>query len=207
MSLPAAHQEYYEDQGEPYHKRDLEHEAVLDGLNAAEQQPYEPYAPYPEDTTNGMSPEMASLEQYEQAAPAEQEAEGAYDHALQEQQAQMAADPSLAPFANNQLYASNELEQVPSPDVAPMPSMPHLQGAQEPQSPEPYSPYAAYQAQQAHAQAQQALQQYGDLSQSGDNSAGVNEHSMQGEMDAPLAPVQRHSKCSFRSSYIGGFSC
>ena len=199
VSLPAAHQEYYEDQGEPYHKRDLEHEAVLDGLNAAEQQPYEPYAPYPEDTTNGMSPEMASLEQYEQAAPAEQEAEGAYDHALQEQQAQMAADPSLAPFANNQLYASqavaepmkgNELEQVPSPDVAPMPAMPHLQSAQAPQAPEPYSPYAAYQAQQAHAQAQQALQQYGDLSQSGDNSVGVSEHSMQGEMDAPLAPVQ-----------------
>ena len=205
VSLPAEHQEQYEDQAKPYHRRDLEHEAVLDGLNAAEQQPYEPYAPYPEDVPTGMSQEMVGSEQAahtsfaEQAAQTEQDDVSAYEPALQEQQAQMAADPSLAPFANNQLYASqavaepmhgNELEQVPSPDVAPMPSMPHLQGAQEPQSPEPYSPYAAYQAQQAHAQAQQALQQYGDLSQSGDNSAGVNEHSMQGEMDAPLAPVQ-----------------
>ena len=205
VSLPAEHQEQYEDQAKPYHRRDLEHEAVLDGLNAAEQQPYEPYAPYPEDVPTGMSQEMVGSEQAahtsfaEQAAQTEQDDVSAYEPALQEQQAQMAADPSLAPFANNQLYASqavaepmhgNELEQVPSPDVAPMPSMPHLQGAQAPQSPEPYSPYAAYQAQQAHAQAQQALQQYGDLSQSGDNSAGVNEHSMQGEMDAPLAPVQ-----------------
>ena len=205
VSLPAEHQEQYEDQAKPYHRRDLEHEAVLDGLNAAEQQPYEPYAPYPEDVPTGMSQEMVGSEQAahtsfaEQAAQTEQDDVSAYEPALQEQQAQMAADPSLAPFANNQLYASqavaepmhgNELEQVPSPDVAPMPSMPHLQGAQAPQSPEPYSPYAAYQAQQAHAQAQQALQQYGDLSQSGDNSAGVNEHSMQDEMDAPLAPVQ-----------------
>ncbi len=205
VSLPAEHQEQYEDQAKPYHRRDLEHEAVLDGLSAAEQQPYEPYAPYPEDVPTGMSPEMVASEQAahtsfaEQATQTEQDDDSAYEPALQEQQAQMAADPSLAPFANNQLYASqavaepmhgNELEQVPSPDVAPMPSMPHLQGAQEPQSPEPYRPYAAYQAQQAHAQAQQALQQYGDLSQSGDNSAGVTEHSMQGEMDAPLAPVQ-----------------
>lgn len=205
VSLPAEHQEQYEDQAKPYHRRDLEHEAVLDGLNAAEQQPYEPYAPYPEDVPTGMSQEMVGSEQAahtsfaEQAAQTEQDDVSAYEPALQEQQAQMAADPSLAPFANNQLYASqavaepmkgNELEQVPSPDVAPMPAMPHLQSAQAPQAPEPYSPYAAYQAQQAHAQAQQALQQYGDLSQSGDNSVGVSEHSMQGEMDAPLAPVQ-----------------